>query len=860
MTTPARRDRDGRSGPFRKDGTARRLLILLAIILTLPVSLPYLAIRALRRRRARRTDRRPLFDLKGTHKLEGKADTNRLNALRAKLWGGFGAITAPELAAYLADEAIDRRLRAMAGCELARWQAAAGDHIAALAAMEAAEMADPDQVAKPRARILHVDLLIRAGKLEAARRRLAEKAPPGLLPHMTVAASNLALAEHGAAADGERLALLNGLYREAGLAPLKLRVPDEGLCIDNLMPAGDPAPVEGPRVSVLMPVYRAEAELPFALASILGQSWRNLEIVLVDDASPDGTWAVVERFAAADNRIRAARNERNLGAYATRNRALALATGDYVTVHDSDDWSHPELVASQMRHVAAHPEARGVFAHSARVTADMAYQVLPTRPNPEAIRHSYPSFLMRRADLLALGGWDDVTVNGDDELVKRFRTVFGKETVQTVAPVVPLTFQLCRDGSLTHSAATSLASVNFGVRRTYTLQAEHWHARAKAVGAPLVMARQSLKKPFPIPQMIAPRTWPRNPAYDLVLVSDLSLLGGTRRCNQGYLSAAREMGLRVGLYHYPRWDLRLRPISPDYLDLAGEEGVDLLVPEESLTARLCIVHHPPILRYPMDAVPKIACDRVSVLVNQSPMQLWSEAPTLYDPVAAGAACRRMFGQDPVWTAISPRVLRVLETVGGYDPIWPEIWYPPHLGPVVSTPRAPRDPAGRAIVIGRHSRDHWTKWPASAEAIRAAYCADDPGFEVQILGGAEHALAALGRPPRNWQVHAFDTLDVADFLDGLDLFVNFMNPDYIEEFGRNTMEAMARGVVAVVDPAQREIFGEAALYCAPEEVAGLARQLVADPDAYRAQAQKGLAFIEANCAPARVRANLARMLG
>ncbi|WP_157973649.1 glycosyltransferase [Tropicimonas sp. IMCC34043] len=839
----------------------RKILIAIVAVLTFPVSVSYLAIKAIRRNRdkARRPQDVTQPRTSGKRGQPGISSERRFYDLRTKLWSGFGNITSVELEKFLLKEDETSPFRVSAGYELARWHAAKGETSAALKAMEAALRCNSKVVKAKRPRIIYADLLVRSGRLDAAATLLDEPVDDTLVPHMTVAKSNLLHARSGGGADSERLDLLNTLYRANGLVELGFRDADRGFHIANLAIPRAPASVEGPKVSVLMPVYNAAAELDFALRSILGQSWTNIELVIVDDASTDNTWEIVQRHAAADGRIRATRNEANLGAYVTRNRALRLARGDLVTVHDSDDWSHPELIATQTRHFLGDETLRGVFAHSARVTEDMYYMILPTRPNPDAIRVSYPSFMMRRDMLLSLGGWDDVTVNGDDELVQRVRAVHGRQAVKPVDVVAPLTFQLCRENSLTHSATTSLASVNFGVRRSYALQAGHWHQKQIAADAPLIMDRRSVKQPFPIPQIIAPKTWPRNCDYDLVFVSDLTLLGGTRRCNQGYLSVAMEMGLRVGLYHYPRWDLRLKDISPDYLDLTANDGIDLLVPEDKVTTRLCIVHHPPILRYPIDAVPEIACDHLTVLVNQSPMQLWSEAPHLYDPTAVKAACRAMFGREPTWTAISPRVVRILDSLGGYDPINPEIWYPPLDTGISASPKSLASLPGRKIVIGRHSRDHWTKWPETVDKIATAYCVNRGDIEVRFLGGAGRALELLGKKPRNWQVHAFDTLDVEEFLESLDFFVNFLHPDYIEEFGRNTMEAMARGVVVIIDPEQREIFGDAALYSAPEGVADLIHEFANDVGKYREQARRGFDFLDRNCSPERVGRNLERFL-
>lgn len=98
-----------------------------------------------------------------------------------------------------------------------------------------------------------------------------------------------------------------------------------------------------PEISVIVPVYKAEAYLKDCVDSILGQSFSDFEVFLVDDGSPDGCGAICEEYARKDSRVRVIHQE-NRGQAAARNRALEQAEGQWVCFVDSDDLIHPQML------------------------------------------------------------------------------------------------------------------------------------------------------------------------------------------------------------------------------------------------------------------------------------------------------------------------------------------------------------------------------------------------------------------------------------------------------------------------------------------------------------------------------------
>ena len=99
-----------------------------------------------------------------------------------------------------------------------------------------------------------------------------------------------------------------------------------------------------PLVTVIMPAYNAGPYIEEAVASVVGQSVQDWELLVIDDCSADDTAQIVARLAQADPRIRLVVNEQNMGVAKTRNRGLELCRGSYVALLDSDDYWKPRFL------------------------------------------------------------------------------------------------------------------------------------------------------------------------------------------------------------------------------------------------------------------------------------------------------------------------------------------------------------------------------------------------------------------------------------------------------------------------------------------------------------------------------------
>jgi glycosyltransferase involved in cell wall biosynthesis len=97
-------------------------------------------------------------------------------------------------------------------------------------------------------------------------------------------------------------------------------------------------------VSVIIPTHHRPGLLKEAVASVLGQTWQEFELVIVDEATTDETAQVIRGFS--DSRVRSIRNEQPRGAAGARNRGAAVATGEILSFLDDDDYYLPEKLAS----------------------------------------------------------------------------------------------------------------------------------------------------------------------------------------------------------------------------------------------------------------------------------------------------------------------------------------------------------------------------------------------------------------------------------------------------------------------------------------------------------------------------------
>lgn len=174
-----------------------------------------------------------------------------------------------------------------------------------------------------------------------------------------------------------------------------------------------------PDLSVIMPVYNGEAYLCQAIDSILKQTFRNFEFIIIDDASTDGSEKIIHAYE--DSRIKFVRNTDNQGNYPSRNKGLKMATGKYICVMDADDVAYPHRFDVQYRYLENHPDVLAVGTHyDFSIQGKTMKRNLPLSYEDVQIallsdNHFLHSSLMVRTEAMRkIGGYDEKYVYSSD--------------------------------------------------------------------------------------------------------------------------------------------------------------------------------------------------------------------------------------------------------------------------------------------------------------------------------------------------------------------------------------------------------------------------------------------------------------
>ncbi|MCA9616713.1 MAG: glycosyltransferase family 2 protein [Myxococcales bacterium] len=242
--------------------------------------------------------------------------------------------------------------------------------------------------------------------------------------------------------------------------------PDEGSFINRLETrdigrASTLVRAAPPQVSVIVAAFNARNTVTAAVHSLLGQDLADLEVLLCDDASTDGTWSVLAESFARDRRVRLFRSNENQGPYNVRNSLLPHARGEFVTFHDADDIAFPERLSTQVEAIRR-SRADACIAKWFRVHSSGNIVFFSDH---NCTRRSLVSLMISRRILDAIPTFRNASFGGDLEYFERVLRQF-----QVVSLRSPLIWGLWESGSLTRQAGSEALETGFRspLRRAYS--------------------------------------------------------------------------------------------------------------------------------------------------------------------------------------------------------------------------------------------------------------------------------------------------------------------------------------------------------------------------------------------------------
>lgn len=625
---------------------------------------------------------------------------------------------------------------------------------------------------------------------------------------------------------------LNNIYLERGFTPVRFTEDNQVSALDRLR-CDAPVITEGPLVSVIMPTFEGGPHLLTALNSLLQQSWQNLEIIVVDDASGPKYEQFLLKASDLSPKIKILRQPENLGAYSARNAGISGSTGEFITVHDDDDWSHGDKIATQVRHLLNNPDAPGNMSAHIRVTDDL--KLLRINNNPILTQANFSSLMVHRSVFHEIGLWDAINRGADSEFRTRIKNYYGKPV--EILDSVALSFTRTREGSLT-SGELSRGYLD-PARALYSKAYNQWH---NSVGEERHLLRPGKTRNFPVPTTMEPGKRNQDLGnFDVVYMTDFKFPGGTTSLTLAEMQATSEAGYRVG---FIQADSPLNRASAPITDRLFEMQLAGIVEQVGLSDKadisVLIVRHPSVVTF-MDRTNTNLRVRKPLLIVNNPPVLVGGAGMSFDLPTCIQNMDNLFSSQTQVIAesgVTRKLCAYLVPEGRLlEMTWPGI-----IASFVGEQHQPD--FSRAPVVGRHSRDHELKWPSTETEFHEVYTSTS--FNTQFLGGVDTLINKLGdQVIQDKIVYDFGTVEVKDFLDSLDFWVYFHDERLHESFGMSIAEAMAAGKVVILPAYLETTFGDGAIYADTNEVEKIVLDFWSEPAKYRAQSELARAFVAEN---------------
>ncbi len=269
---------------------------------------------------------------------------------------------------------------------------------------------------------------------------------------------------------------LNDAFCADGLAPPLSNDADLPTTLDEFSRIQPLESIDGPLVSIVVPAHNAASTLQIAVISLIEQTWRNVELIIVDDRSTDATAALAVSLAARDPRIRVLSNIRAPGAYGARNTGIEAARGAFIALHDADDWAHPQRLERQMRRLA-----------DDKAVAICRYFRLDTKGRPVCprvfpfVRLSPIAITSRAETWSTVGRFEEIGVGADSEWLARADERLGRRANARMNEVGMVA--LWEERSLSAAPLTGFLGEGLKKRTDYVETWRRRHAFGRAEGS-----------------------------------------------------------------------------------------------------------------------------------------------------------------------------------------------------------------------------------------------------------------------------------------------------------------------------------------------------------------------------------------
>ncbi|MBR7554754.1 glycosyltransferase family 2 protein [Allobacillus sp. GCM10007491] len=407
-----------------------------------------------------------------------------------------------------------------------------------------------------------------------------------------------------------KLDWINQVLTDYGLETIYLNSKKATSLYDRLAAKAPEATIEnGPKVSVLLPVYNAANGIETAIDSILKQSWKNIELLVIDDQSTDDTTQIVESYVEKDNRVQLLQTPENSGPYVARNIGLTNATGDFVTVNDADDWSHPRKIERQVNHLLENPSIIANTSEHARLTEDLNFYRRGLFGR--FIFPNMSSLMFRKEPVMTkVGYWDEVRFAGDGEYKRRLVHVFGKESIVDLE-TGPLSLPRQSTNSLTASSAFGYDGHFKGARKEYVESFESFHSQAETLHYP----QHQKERLFPVPEPMKPERkkarWEAR-HFDFIIATDF------RQPNDRLiheLQLLKKLGKRIGFVQLVEYRHQApKKIDPLFRNEIDGDIIQMITYGERVSCSLLFVYRLNGLQEIQKFIPEIQAQTVKVIL------------------------------------------------------------------------------------------------------------------------------------------------------------------------------------------------------------------------------------------------------